>query len=204
MSAPSILRIDSSARFEGSVSRELSALLANALAGETGSVTVRDLAAHPVPQIDGAWVGANFTDPAERSDEQKDVLAGSDTLVSELKAADQIIIGMPIYNFSIPGALKAWIDQIARARETFRYTEAGPEGLLKNKTAWIVVASGGVPLDSGVDFATPYLRQVLNFVGITDIQIIDGSRWDFRDEADQAAIRDRAQKGQASEAVAAE
>lgn len=204
MSAPSILRIDSSARSEGSVSRELSALLANALAGETGSVTVRDLAAHPVPQIDGAWVGANFTDPAERTDEQKGVLAGSDTLVAELRQADQIVIGMPIYNFSIPGALKAWIDQIARARETFRYTEAGPEGLLKNKTAWIVVASGGVPLDSGVDFATPYLRQVLNFVGITDIQIIDGSRWDFRDEADQAAIRERAQKGQASEAVAAE
>jgi len=198
MSAPSILRIDSSARNDGSVSRELSGLLADALAGDAGTVTVRDLATHPVPQINGDWVGANFTDPAERSAEQHAHLAGSDVLVSELKAADQIIIGMPVYNFSVPAALKAWIDQIARARETFRYTENGPVGLLENKTAWIVVASGGVPVDSDVDFATPYLRHVLGFVGITDVRVIDGSRWGFRDETDQAAIRELARTAQVS------
>lgn len=189
MSAPTILQVNSSARLEGSVSRELSKLLSQALAGEAGSVTLRDLAEQPVPQVDADWVGANFTDPAERTQAQRNVLAGSDVLVGELKSADQIVIGMPIYNFSVPASLKAWIDQIARARETFRYSKAGPEGLLTGKTAWIVVASGGVPLDSSVDFATPYLRQVLNFVGITDIRILDGSRWDFREDADREAIR---------------
>jgi FMN-dependent NADH-azoreductase len=204
MSAPNILRINSSARKDGSVSRELSELLADALAGETGNVVVRDLADRPVPQVDAAWVGANFTDPAERTDAQREILKGSDALVAELKAADQIVIGMPIYNFSIPASLKAWIDQIARARETFRYSEAGPEGLLKGKTAWIVAASGGVPLDSGVDFATPYLRQVLNFVGIADIRVIDGTRWDFREETDRDAIRALARSADVPAAQAAE
>jgi len=202
MSAPSILRIDSSARTEGSVTRELSDLLAQALAEQAGEVTVRDLTAQPVPHIDEAWVNANFTDPALRTPDHKQSLAGSDVLVAELKAADHVIIGAPIYNFSIPAALKAWIDQIARARETFRYTEAGPEGLLKNKTAWIVVASGGVPLESAVDFATPYLRQVMTFVGITDVLVIDASRWDFRNADDQAAIRDMARQASPSRAAA--
>lgn len=204
MSAPTILQINSSARLEGSVSRELSQLLSQALAGESGTVTVRDLAEQPVPQVDASWVGANFTDPAERTQAQRDILKGSDALVGELKAADQIVIGMPIYNFSIPAGLKAWIDQIARARETFRYSEAGPEGLLTGKTAWIVVASGGVPLDSGVDFATPYLRQVLNFVGITDLRVIDGSRWDFREETDREAIRALARTADIQPSQAAE
>ena len=204
MSTPSILRIDSSARAEGSVSRELSALLAGALAGETGSVTVRDLSTQPVSQVDAAWVGANFTDPAVRTDAQRETLSGSDVLVAELKAADQIVIGAPIYNFSIPAALKAWIDQVARARETFRYTEAGPEGLLTGKTAWLVIASGGVPMDSAMDFATPYLRHVLGFLGIVDVRVIDASRWDFRDVDDQAAIRTLAQRGEDAAAQAAE
>ena len=204
MSAPNILRINSSARKDGSVSRELSALLANSLAGETGKVVIRDLADHPIPHVDADWVGANFTDPAERTQSQRDTLKGSDVLVSELKAADQIVIGMPIYNFSIPASLKAWIDQIARARETFRYSEAGPEGLLTGKTAWIVAASGGVPLESGVDFATPYLRQVLNFVGITDVRVVDGTRWDFREESDRDAIRALARTATAETAQAAQ
>ena len=83
-----------------------------------------------------------------------------------------IVIGSPIYNFGVPAALKAWVDMIARARKTFRYTSEGPEGLLKGKKAYVVIASGGVPVDSPVDFATPYLRHALKFVGITDIDII--------------------------------
>ena len=149
-------------------------------------------------------MGANFTDPAVRTDAQRETLSGSDVLVAELKAADQIVIGAPIYNFSIPAALKAWIDQVARARETFRYTEAGPEGLLTGKTAWLVIASGGVPMDSAMDFATPYLRHVLGFLGIVDVRVIDASRWDFRDVDDQAAIRTLAQRGEDAAAQAAE
>jgi FMN-dependent NADH-azoreductase len=97
-------------------------------------------------------------------------------LIAELEAADTIVIGVPLYNFGIPAALKAWIDLIARARRTFRYTEAGPEGLLKDKKAYLVVASGGVPVGSDYDFATGYLRHVLGFVGITDVTVIDAGQ----------------------------
>ncbi|MEM6594492.1 MAG: NAD(P)H-dependent oxidoreductase [Pseudomonadota bacterium] len=163
-----VLHIDSSARNDGSVTRDLTAAVVKQLGGE---VIRRDLS-NPIPLINEAWVAANFTPENERSDAQKDSLALSDQLVGELQTADTVVIGMPIYNFSVPGALKAWIDQIARAGLTFKYTENGPVGLLEGKRAIVVVASGGVAMDSPVDFATPYLRQVLGFIGIQDIDII--------------------------------
>jgi FMN-dependent NADH-azoreductase len=135
-----------------------------ALGIREGNVSVdrRDLS-NGVSVVDEPWINANFTPDEERT---------SDALVAELQSADVIVIGSPIYNFSIPAALKAWIDKIARARLTFRYTENGPEGLLKDKKAYLVIASGGVPVDSPVDFATPYLRHALGFIGITDIEVI--------------------------------
>lgn len=169
-----ILRIDASARNDGSTTRQLSARLVDQLIslGYGANVVHRDLALAPPALLTEGWVGANFTDEADRSDEQKALLAGSDELIAELEAADTIVIGVPVYNFAIPASLKAWIDLIARARRTFRYTEAGPEGLLKGKKAYLVVASGGVPVGSDYDFATGYLRHVLGFVGITDVTII--------------------------------
>jgi len=168
-----ILRIDASMRHSGSVTRALTDKLVARLraAAPKAGVTRRDLA-DGVPMVDAAWIGANFTDPAERDTAQRAALAGSDELVAELKAADTIVIGLPIYNFGVPAAFKAWIDMIARARETFRYTETGPEGLLTGKRALVVVASGGVPVGSAVDFATPYLRHALAFIGITDVEFI--------------------------------
>ena len=204
MSAPNILRINSSARKDGSLSRELSELLADALAGETGNVVVRDLADRPVPQIDANWVGANFTDPSERTEAQRDTLKGSDALIAELHAADHIVIGVAMYNFTVPSSLKAWIDQIARARETFRYSEAGPEGLLKGKTAWLVMASGGARLDSEADFATPYLRFILGFLGITDVRVIDAMGWPFLEDAQKDAVRDLARTATTETLLAAE
>jgi len=133
-------------------------------------------------------VGANFTDPDARTGGQRAQLAASDALIAELEAADQMVIGVPVYNFAIPAALKAWVDLVARARRTFRYSEAGPEGLLKGKTAWLVVASGGTPLDSEIDFATPYLKHVLAFIGITDVRVIDASRWGFRSDDEKAQV----------------
>jgi FMN-dependent NADH-azoreductase len=183
-----ILRIDASARIEGSVSRKLSERLARGLAGSATHVTVRDLAASPPTFVNAGWIGANFTDEAARTSAQRAELAASDELVEELDAADQIVIGVPVYNFSIPAVLKAWVDMIARARRTFRYTDAGPEGLLKGKTAWLVVASGGTPVESGIDFATPYLKHVLGFVGIADVRVVDATRWGSRTEAEQAAV----------------
>lgn len=194
-----VLRIDSSARTQGSVTRELAASLAAELAGPSGAVTVRDVAAAPPAIVDEAWVGATFTPPAARTAEQLAILADSDALVEELEAADQIVIGVPVYNFSVPAALKAWIDQIGRVHRTFRYTEAGPVGLLDNaKTAWLVVASGGTPLESGIDFATPYLKHVLGFIGITDVRVIDATRWGALTADEQAAIRSDAEAARAA------
>jgi FMN-dependent NADH-azoreductase len=169
-----ILRIDASARNSGSTTRQLADQLVTQLIaqGYGADVVRRDLAITPPALLTETWVGANFTDEAERSDEQRAALAHSDELIAELEAADTIVIGVPVYNFAIPAALKAWVDLIARARRTFRYTETGPEGLLKGKKAYLVVASGGVPVGSDYDFATGYLRHVLGFVGITDVTII--------------------------------
>lgn len=169
-----ILRVDSSMRTEGSVSRDLADKLVEQLSNASTQVTVRDLA-KGISLIDENWIGANFTDPAERSEEQKGFLAASDELVGELHDADTIVITAPVYNFHVPAALKAWIDMVARARETFRYTENGPEGLLKGKKAYVIVTSGGTVLDSEYDFVSGYLKHVLGFIGITDVSFIDGS-----------------------------
>lgn len=170
--AQNVLRIDSSARTAGSVTRDLNDRVVATLS-ETGplAVTRRDLTTPP-PQIDETWVGANFTPPEDRSEAQKTALALSDRLVAELRAADVILIGLPIYNFSLPASLKAWIDQVARVGETFRYTAEGPEGLLKGKRAIVTVASGGTPVGSDYDFATAYLTHVLGFIGITEVSFV--------------------------------
>mgnify|MGYP000489135813 FL=1 len=164
-----ILHIDASARTEGSVTRDLSAKIVAKLGA--AEVIRRDLA-QPLPLLDSAWVGANFTPADQRSDAQKAELALSDALVAELQKADTIVIGAPVYNFSVPSTLKAWIDLVARAGVTFSYSEAGPKGLLEGKRAIIAVASGGTAVGSDVDFATGYLRHVLGFIGITDVEIV--------------------------------
>ncbi|PTX54417.1 FMN-dependent NADH-azoreductase [Litoreibacter ponti] len=164
-----ILQIDSSARRTGSVTRDLTAKLAHALGGQ---VVHRDLAATPLPQITETWVGSNFTPAAERSPAQREALAQSDALVAELQAADTIIIGLPIYNFGVPAALKAWIDLVARAGVTFKYTPDGPKGLLEGKRAIVAIASGGTKSGSEIDFATPYIKHVLGFIGIHDVEVV--------------------------------
>ena len=171
-----ILRIDSSARRDGSETRALNdALISRIEATADTTVIHRDLATDAPGFVNEAWVGANFTDADTRSDMQTAELAASDALVAELEAADVIVIGVPIYNFNIPAVLKAWIDMVVRARVTFRYGENGPEGLLKDKKAYVVMASGGVPMGSTMDFALPYLRHVLSFVGIHDVEFISAA-----------------------------
>lgn len=179
------LRIDASARREGSVSRDLTDQVIQRL-GATDIVT-RDLATTPVPQIDETWVGANFTPEEARSDAQKDALALSDALVAELKAADTLVIGLPIYNFGVPAALKAWIDHITRAGVTFRYTETGPVGLVTGKRAIVAVASGGTKMGSDIDFATGYLAHILGFIGVTDVSFVAADRLMVDAEAARAA-----------------
>jgi FMN-dependent NADH-azoreductase len=184
-----VLEISASGRRNGSTSRMLTAELIDAIRSRYANVGIarRDLA-DGVPLVDEAWITANFTPEEDLRSEQRDTLSFSDELVGELHDADVIVMGVPIYNFSIPAALKAWIDMIARARLTFRYTENGPVGLLRDKKAHIVVASGGVAVGSPYDFATPYLRQALAFVGISDIEFIAAERLNSnRDESIDAA-----------------
>ena len=176
---PRILHIDASARREGSITREIGAELVSALAEQQGAEVVRrDLAVEAPGFVDGAWVAANFTAPDDRDAAARQRLAASDALVDELQDADVLVIGAPIYNFGVPAVLKAWIDQIARVHRTFRYTSEGPKGLLEGKKAYIVVASGGTGVGSEIDFASPYLRQVMGFVGIQDVEIVAAERGD--------------------------
>lgn len=168
-----ILEVQASARGAGSISRDLTADMIAALHDRHGNadVTQRDLA-QGLPFIDEAWVGANFTPDEDRTSTHRQILSRSDDLVAELQAADVIVIGAPLYNFSIPAVLKAWVDMIARVGLTFYYTENGPVGLLEGKKVYVIVPSGGVPIGSPMDFATPYLRHALGFVGITDVEFI--------------------------------
>jgi len=183
--AKSILRLDASMRKTGSFSRGLSGKLIKKLTGELDlsedntseqnwKVTIRDLA-EGIPLIDENWIKANFTDADERTAEQNKYLEISDLLVDELNNADLIVIGLPIYNFGVPAAFKAWIDQVVRSKLTFRYGDNGPIGLVKNKKAYIIIASGGTKLGTEFDFISSYLRHILGFVGITDVTFIDSS-----------------------------
>ena len=167
-----ILRIDASARTTGSVTRDLNDQAVKSLAeNEPVDVVLRDLTT-ALPHITEDWVGANFTAGEDRNDEQRRTLELSDSLVAELRAADTLVIGLPIYNFGVPASLKAWIDLIARVGETFRYTENGPAGLLTGKRAIVTVSSGGTKLGSDIDFATSYLSHVLGFIGISNVTFV--------------------------------
>ena len=168
-----VLRIDASARRDGSISRELTDKVLAQL--NPATTVTRDLA-DGIPLITEDWIGANFTPADQRSAAQVETLALSDELVAELKAADAIVIGVPIYNFGVPAAMKAWIDQVARAGLTFQYSETGPKGLLEGKRAIVVVASGGTEAGSAIDFASTYMRHVLGFVGITDVELVTADR----------------------------
>ena len=164
-----VLNIQASARHDGSVTRQLSDKILTEIAAD--QTITRDLATG-LPLLDAAWLAANFTLADDRTDVQRETLALSDSLITEIKQADTIVIGSPVYNFSVPAVLKAWIDQIARVGVTFKYTPDGPVGLLSGKRAIIVIASGGTPVGSDIDYASSYLKHIMGFIGITDVTII--------------------------------
>jgi len=164
-----ILQITSSLRGEQSESnRVANSIVAKLVAANpTASVVTRDLARNPHPQLDEQALGALFTPAESRSAEQSARVALDDALIAQVQAADVVVIGAPMYNFGIPVQLKSWFDAIARAGVTFRYTENGPEGLLKGKKVFIATARGGVyPTDA--DPQVPFVRMLLNFLGMTD------------------------------------
>lgn len=132
----------------------------------------RDLAANPLPHLDAQRVAAFFSQPEARTAEQRSYVSESDALIDELKQADVIIIGLPMYNFGIPSTLKAYFDQIARAGVTFRYTENGPEGLLSSKKVYIFAARGGQYAGTTLDTQTTYVRDFLKFLGLDDVEFV--------------------------------
>jgi FMN-dependent NADH-azoreductase len=172
-----ILRIDSSASTETGKSRLLTTRIINELKkfGKSPEVTVRDLN-ESLPQVDSSWIAANNTKADDLTDEQKKTLSLSDKLVAEIEAADTLIIGVAVYNFSIPASLKLWVDLICRAEKTFKYSDKGPEGLMTDKKAIICFASGGTPFGSDIDFASGYIRHILGFIGIKDVTFIKADK----------------------------
>ena len=177
---PTLLHISVSPRGSYSISRRLSDAAVEAWKQRNpgGRVIERDLAKTQLTFVDLDWIQGAFSPPEHHNENHKRAIALSDELVSELVAADEIILGAPMYNFAIPAALKAWIDHVVRAGKTFRYTSSGPEGLLagKNKKVLAIIASGGSYVEgtgfSALDYEVPYLRFIFGFMGITDIQFI--------------------------------
>ena len=169
-----LLHVDSSPLYGRSVSRQLTnAFVAQWKSSHPGGAVVdRDLNAIAIPTINAEWIGAVYTPEAARTPEQKELLALSDTLVAELEQADEYVFGVPMHNFSVPSALKLWIDQIARVGRTFSYADGVPKGLLRGKKATFILATGG-NYDAGTqlasyNFVEPYLRSLFGFMGVTD------------------------------------
>ncbi len=154
------------------------------------TVTVRDLAAQPVPVLDGELVGALRPSETPLNSRQQEALALSDELISELQAHDVIVIAAPMYNFNIPTQLKTYFDLIARAGVTFRYTENGPEGLVTGKRAVIISSRGGVHKDTPADLLTPYLKLFLGFIGISDVNFVFAEGYGYGPEVGAKATTD--------------
>ncbi|UTP73557.1 NAD(P)H-dependent oxidoreductase [Alteromonas sp. LMIT006] len=150
-----------------------SALTAHYVSKLSGvAITKRDLTPNAIPSLSSEAMRAWMTDTSTRTAEQNELAQISDDLIAEVQAADTIVIGMPMYNFGAPSTFKAWVDHIARAGVTFRYTETGPQGLLDGKKVIIAIASGGKYKGTPMDTLTPWLHTFFNFLGLTDVHVV--------------------------------
>jgi FMN-dependent NADH-azoreductase len=171
---PILLHIDSSPLYGRSVSRQLTNAFVTQWQSShpDGTVIDRDLNSTTISPINAEWVGAAYTPEEARNPLQKELLELSDTLIAELKRADEYVIGVPMHNFSVPSVLKLWIDQISRAGKTFSYTDGRPKGLITGKKATFIIATGGVydaqTQMASFNFVEPYLGSVFSFLGVTD------------------------------------
>ena len=188
MAMTTILRIDSSARHEGSASRELAGRLIDRF--DDAVVVERDLAAG-LPLLSETILGAMWTPPEQRSADQQAALTVADQLIDELVSADVVVIGLPIYNFGPPASMKAWADLVARAGTTFRYGDQGPEGLVPDKPVYVVVASGGVPVGSPMDLSSTWLTTFLGFLGLRDVTVIAADQLNVDPDRAIASAREK-------------
>jgi FMN-dependent NADH-azoreductase len=194
-----ILHISSSARGATSYSNRVAAgVIAELKTREPGAtVTTRDLARDPLPHIDDDFVAATKSPAGAQTDRQRAQLATSDALVDELLAADVVVIAAPMINFTIPSNLKTWIDYVARAGRTFSYSEKGPQGLVTGKQVILVAARGGVYSGNpALDFQVPYLKSVLGFLGMTDVEVIEVEGTAYGPEVAEKAVEAAAAKMQ--------
>lgn len=192
-----LLHINSSVRNAGSLSRQLTAEFLEKWQATNPQDTIveRDLAIQPLPHLDEDMLGAFFAPETERTSQQSQIVQLSEELIAELFAADVIVIGAPMYNFSISSGLKAWIDHVARAGRTFKYHETGPVGLLTDKKVYVFTSSGGIYSsgpNTAMNFHATYLKAVLGFIGLTDITFVHTEGVAMgEDAANQAVTRTR-------------
>ena len=187
-----ILVVNSSGRYHNSVSRMLTKTLLEKIQSVVYETEVieRDLMKTELPFVNEQMIGGLYIPERQRTQEQKSALTISDSLAQELIDADVLIFGLPIYNFTIPGAFKSYLDLVCRAGLTFQYTQAGPIGLLKNKQAYAIVTSGGTELGGPVDYSTRYLQHVMAFIGIENLEVIAADRLLFGSKAKiESALR---------------
>ena len=174
----SLLKIDVSPRGDYSYSRQLGGTFLDGwkAAHPDSTVVERDLAKNQPTFLDLPWIAGAFTPPDQHNDEQKAALKVSNEIIAEVQAADHILITTPMYNFQVPAVLKAWIDHLVRVGITVNYTETGPVGTLQGKKVTVIVASAGAypkgEPSEAYDLLTPYLKHILGFVGITDINFL--------------------------------
>lgn len=182
-----ILQINASARTQGANSTRLAdSVTARLRSGnQAAGLRLRDLARNPHPVFDEIALGALFTPAEQRTPEQAARAGLDDALIAEVQAADVLVLGVPMYNFGVPAQLKNWIDAIARVGVTFRYTENGAEGLLKDKTVYVALARGGRYRGTPADTQVPYLRTVLGFLGMTDVHFVYAEGLNMGPEAAQ-------------------
>lgn len=169
-----VLIIESSARQQDSVSRQLTRdFIQQWQAAHPGDqINVRDVAANPLPHLDADLLGGWMKPAEQRSMPEQQAFERSNQLTDELLAADVLVMAAPMYNFTIPSTLKAWLDHVLRAGITFKYTPTGPQGLLQGKRAIVLTARGGIHAGAGSDHQEPYLRQAMAFIGIHDVEFI--------------------------------
>jgi FMN-dependent NADH-azoreductase len=157
-------------------------------ANPAAKLVVRDIGREPVPHLTAERFGAFLSKPEDRTDEQRAIVTFSDALIDELRRADVIVVGLPMYNFGVPSSLKAYFDHVARAGVTFRYTAQGPEGLLTGKRAYVFATRGGAYAGTPLDTQSAYVRDFLRFIGIDDVEFVYAEGLNMGAERKQAAL----------------
>lgn len=185
-----ILQINSSSRPDASHSSRLAATIVERIRTTQldATVTVRDLGRAPLGELDEPALQALFTPFDQRTPEQAARVAVDDAVIAEIQAADVLVLGVPMYNFGVPAQLKNWIDAIARAKVTFTYTEKGPVGLLTGKKVYVALTRGGLYRNTPADTQVPYLKTVLAFLGMTDVQFVYAEGIAMGPQAEQDAL----------------